>query len=134
MCIVIGAAAVVIGTGVGFYKYRHQKGKAQPGLTPAQAKALQVPFPQMTSNLKDDGLIQFTAVLQASDSGTKAEIVDLEPQIEDIFNQTTRQFTSDELRQVQGYQALKRKIQSGVNRLLPQGSVTAVYLEDTLVQ
>ncbi|MCL6548375.1 MAG: flagellar basal body-associated FliL family protein [Alicyclobacillus sp.] len=135
MSVILASVVVVIGGGVGYYLHLRHPAKHQAApLSPAQAKNLQVPFPQLTSNLKDDGLIQFTVVLQASDQATKAELVDLQPQIEDLFNLATRQFTSDELRQVSGYTRLKQRIRAGVNRLLPKGSVTAVYLENTLVQ
>lgn len=135
MLILIGSMAVVIAAAVGVYLYlQHGKGKHPAPLSAAQIKALQVDLPQLTTNLENNGLIQFTVTLQANDAATKKEISDLQPEIQDAINSTMRGFTSSDLGNAQGYTALKTAILTAVNHVLPKGQVSAVYLSQVVVQ
>ncbi|MDQ0190550.1 flagellar basal body-associated FliL family protein [Alicyclobacillus cycloheptanicus] len=132
----IGAIAVVLALGVGadrYLKSKHHSSKPA-ALSPAQLQSLQVSLPQMTTNLKGSGLIQFTLTLQADNSSTKSELTDLMPQIEDYVNETMRAYTPDSLEQQSGVTALKKQLRSGINHMLPTGSVTNVLFTSIVVQ
>lgn len=121
---------------VGSYFYiKHQLEPSKPKpLTAAQQAALQVPFPQTTTNLETDGLIQFTMVLQASDKNTKAEITQMTPDIQDLVNRTMLGFTADDLKQASGFDKLKSRIMNSINQELPSGKVTKVDLSQIVIQ
>ncbi|MCF8564762.1 flagellar basal body-associated FliL family protein [Alicyclobacillus tolerans] len=136
MASVLGSIAVLLAAGVGvdwYFKSAHTPKRPAP-LTAAQAKALQVNLPQTVTNLKGSGLIQFAVTLQAANAATKNELTDLQADVQDSINQTMRQFTPDELRTTQGYETLKNAIKTNVNDILPQGSVSQVYLSQVVVQ
>ncbi|GGI94683.1 hypothetical protein GCM10010885_00280 [Alicyclobacillus cellulosilyticus] len=135
MFIIIGSVAVVLAGAVGGYEYLKTSHKASHhALTPAQARALQLDLEPMTTDLKGDGLIQFSVTLQASDSATKQELNDLVPQIQDLLNATMRQYTAAQLRTSAGMAQLRADIRNRINRLLTHGRVTEVYLPQIIVQ
>lgn len=128
---------VVVGGGVGTYLYlKHNPAQAKPAqaLTPAEAEALQFTLPQMTTNLKAQGLIQFTLTLQADDKSTAHELAQMQNQIQDTVNLIMRTFSSNQLRTVSGFDQLKAALLKKVNQMLSTGHVTKVYLSQMLVQ
>lgn len=135
MISIIGGMAVLLAAGIGAYFYlKPGKGTHPAALTAAQARALQVDLPQLTTNLKNGGLIQFTLTLQASDAATKKELTDLQPDVQDSINQTMREFSSDDLKSVQGYNDLKNSIMTAVNHVLQKGHISAAFLSQVVVQ
>ena len=137
MLFIVLGIVVIAGAVIGYVLYakkHHAAGGAPPKLSAKQMAALQVTLPQMTTNLAGSGIIQFTLTLQADSKSTKNELNLMEPQISDTENGVMREFTSDELRTDAGLSRLKATIVSQVNRLLPSGKVTAVYLSQVLVQ
>ncbi|WAH35397.1 flagellar basal body-associated FliL family protein [Alicyclobacillus dauci] len=139
MLIIIIAIVVIVGGGVGAFMYltKHHSASAKASaqaLTPSQAVALQVPLPQMTTNLKNQGLIQFTLILQADSKSTKSELTEMQNEIQDTVNETMRQFTPDQLKDDKGLTTLKSAISSNVNSKLQKGRVTNVYFSQVLVQ
>lgn len=135
MISLIGGMAVLLAAAVGVYSYlKHSKGAHPKTLTAAQVKALQVNLPQLTTNLENNGLIQFTLTLEAADASTKQEITDLQPEIQDAINGAMRQFTATDLSSQKGYTSLKSTIMNAVNHVLPKGHVDAVYLSQVVVQ
>lgn len=138
MLTIILIIIVVAGGGAGAYWYllhHHSKtSSSSKPLSATQAAALQVTLPQMTTNLKSSGLIQFTLTLQSNDKSTKAEVDKMQNQIEDRVNQIMRQFTADDLRSVAGLDKLKATVRLDVNSLLPSGNITSVYFSQVLVQ
>lgn len=132
----IGALAVVLAAGVGVDRYlkaKHHPKKPAP-LTPAQQLALQVSTPEMTTNLKGSGLVQFTLTLQADKSGTKTELTDLLPAIEDYVNRTMRDYTPSSLEGTKGLLQLKNQLRTGIDHMLQSGSVTKVMFTTIVVQ
>jgi len=123
----------VIGLAAYFFFKPGQPHVRKP-LTAEQALSLQVAFPADTTNLQTDGLIQFTMTLQASDTSTKSEITAMQANIIDAVNRLMREFTGDELKQVNGYDKLESQIQSTVNQMLQNGKVTKVLLSQIVVQ
>lgn len=140
MLIIIVVIVVIAGGAVGAFTYlkHHHKGSSAKAsvhiLTPKEAAALQVTLPQMTTNLNSSGLIQFTLTLQADSQSTKQELTLMQNQVSDAINETMRQFTSTQLRDDQGINALKSAIVSKINAMLQTGRVTSVYLSQVLVQ
>ncbi|SIS90491.1 flagellar basal body-associated FliL family protein [Alicyclobacillus vulcanalis] len=137
MLIMVIGIVVVAGGVIGYLLYakKHHATGGQPAkLSAKQMANLQVTLPQMTTNLAGSGIIQFTLTLQADSKSTKNELTLMEPQISDAVNGIMREFTSDQLRTDAGLNQLKATIVSQVNRLLPSGKVTAVYLSQVLVQ
>ncbi|AEJ43275.1 flagellar basal body-associated FliL family protein [Alicyclobacillus acidocaldarius] len=137
MLMIVLGIVVIAGAAIGYLLYskkHHAAGGAPPKLSAKQMADLQVTLPQMTTNLAGSGIIQFTLTLQADSKSTKNELNLMEPQISDAVNGIMREFTSDELRTDAGLNRLKATIVSQVNRLLPAGKVTAVYLSQVLVQ
>ena len=135
MISIIGGMAVLLAAGVGAYFYLKPGKATHPvPLTAAQARALQVDLPQLTTNLKGGGLIQFTLTLQASDASTKKELTDLQPDVQDSINQTMREFSADDLKTVQGFNALKSAIMTNVNHVLQKGHISAAFLSQVVVQ
>lgn len=137
MLMIVLGIVVIAGAAIGYLLYskkHHTAGGAPSKLSAKQMADLQVTLPQMTTNLAGSGIIQFTLTLQADSKSTKNELNLMEPQISDAVNGIMREFTSDELRTDAGLNRLKATIVSQVNRLLPTGKVTAVYLSQVLVQ
>ncbi|WP_206830790.1 flagellar basal body-associated protein FliL [Alicyclobacillus fructus] len=137
MLIIVIGIVVVAGAAIGYVLYakkHHGAGGAPPKVSAKELADLQVTLPQMTTNLAGSGIIQFTLTLQADSKSTKNELNLMEPQISDAVNGIMREFTSDELRTDAGLNRLKSTIVSQVNRLLPNGKVTAAYLSQVLVQ
>lgn len=133
----IGALAVVLAAAVGVDRYlsgRHHHPKKPAPLSPAQQLALQVSLPQMTTNLKDSGLVQFTLTLQANNSATKTELTDLTPEIQDYINETMRGYASQTLEEASGVATLKNQVRSGIDHMLQSGSVTNVMFTTIVVQ
>jgi flagellar protein FliL len=119
----------------GYFYVKHQLHPAkQKPLTAAQQAALQVAFPQATTNLESDGLIQFTMVVQATDKDTKTEITQLMPDIQDLVNRAMLGFTADALKQTAGFDKLKASIMASVNQELPSGKVTKVDFSQIVIQ
>lgn len=136
MIIIVSVIVVIAGGVVGTFLFL-KGSKASKGptvLTPAQERALQIDFPQMTTNTSDGGLLQFTVTLQGSDSSTTSEITVLEPQIEDELNNTVHQFSSADLKAPTGQEKLSAIIEQNVNKLLPTGKVTKVLFTQWVVQ
>lgn len=136
MISLIAVMAILLVVAIGAYDYvKHSKTTAAAKvLSPVQAKALQVGLPQLTTNLKNAGLIQFTLTIQASNAATKKEVLDLQPEVQDVINETMRQFTAADLSTEQGYVSLKASIVKAIDGVLPKGSVSAVYLSEIVVQ
>lgn len=135
MLSIIVLIVILAGGGVGTYMYlhHHKAGTNQP-LTPAQAASLQFTLPQMTTNLKSQGLIQFTLTLQADNKKTEKSLQQMQNQIEDSINEIMRQFAPDQLRDDKGLNALKNTVLTTVNQMLQTGRVTNVYFSQVLVQ
>ncbi len=137
MLSIILTVAVLCAASVGVYYYIKHKSavSSEPKqLTAAEQAALQVTFPQMTTNLETDGLIQFTMTLQASDNKTKDEISQMIPDIQDIVNRTMLSFSANDLKQVSGFDKLKKSILTAVNSKLLNGSVTNIYFSQIVIQ
>ncbi len=136
MWTLIGTAAVVIAAAAGgTYYWKSQKAGAHEPvhLTAAEMKSLRVDLPETTADLQD-GLIQFTLSLEASDMRTKQELTDLSPVVEDAVNRALLQFTTAQLHSQVGVATLKQHIMTDVNALLPSGRVTGVYFATIVVQ
>lgn len=136
LLIILLVIAILCVAGVGIYVFTSKKDgpAAKPVLTAQQQEQLQISFPEMTTNLGSDGLIQFTMTLQANSSSTKSEIKSMMPEIENSVNGLMRRFTGAQLKQVSGFNALRTAIQTTVNQELQKGSVTNVYLSQIVVQ
>ncbi|MCL6631985.1 MAG: flagellar basal body-associated FliL family protein [Alicyclobacillus herbarius] len=137
MSAVILGFAVCLAVAVGWYKYKRPTATAKPvnkSLSPAQQNALLVQLPQTTTNLKGDGIVQFTIALLPMDGETKKELSDLQPAILDVLNETMRQFTAADLSTVGGVNRLKRTILDRVNQVLPQGRVDKVLIVSLVTQ
>lgn len=140
MMIAVLVIVVLAGVGVGAITYlkKHHSPSRSKGkpvrLTAKQASELQVTLPEMTTNLNASGIIQFTLTLQADNKSTTKEITLMENQIDDQVNEIMRQFTTSQLRNDTGLNKLKSTIRTDVNKLMPTGSVTNVYLSQVLVQ
>ncbi|WP_258110255.1 flagellar basal body-associated protein FliL [Alicyclobacillus sp. SP_1] len=134
--IILLVIAILSVGGVGIYVFTSKKDgpAAKPVLTAQQQEQLQISFPEMTTNLGSDGLIQFTMTLQANSTSTKNEIKSMMPEIENSVNGLMRRFTGTQLKQVSGFNALRTAIQTTVNQELQKGSVTKVYLSQIVVQ
>ncbi len=140
MVVIVVIIVVLAGVGVGAFTYMTKRVAAHSAnnkvvtLSAKQAAQLQVTLPQMTTNLNSAGIIQFTLTLQADSKSTTKELNLMQNQIEDQVNEIMRQFTTDQLRNDTGLNKLKAAIRTSVNKLLPTGSVTHVYLSQVLVQ
>lgn len=137
MIITVAIILVVAGGGVGAYlylKHRSKTGSTPHRLSASQAAALQTTLPQMTTNLKSSGLIQFTLTLQSNNKGTKAEVEKMRSQIEDKVNETMRHFTPSDLKSAQGLSKLKNTVLASVNSMLQTGKITNVYFAQVLVE
>jgi flagellar FliL protein len=134
--IILLVIAILSVGGVGIYVFTSKKDgpAAKPVLTAQQQEQLQISFPEMTTNLGSDGLIQFTMTLQANSTSTKSEIKSMMPEIENSVNGLMRRFTGTQLKQVSGFNALRTAIETTVNQELQKGSVTKVYLSQIVVQ
>jgi flagellar protein FliL len=136
MLSIIVGMVVIVGLAVGVYEMfvKPHKHSGPVHLTSAQQAALQYAIPEMTTNLKGSGVVQFTVTLQASDKSTLAELKELTPSIEDALNETMREFTMQDLTTSTGLTRLKSQIESSVNERLPQGKVTNVLLPTVVAQ
>ncbi|MCY0896881.1 MAG: flagellar basal body-associated FliL family protein [Alicyclobacillaceae bacterium] len=136
LLIILLVIAILSVGGVGIYVFTSKKDgpAAKPVLTAQQQEQLQISFPEMTTNLGSDGLIQFTMTLQANSTSTKNEIKSMMPEIENSVNGLMRRFTGTQLKQVSGFNALRTAIETTVNQELQKGSVTKVYLSQIVVQ
>ncbi len=135
MLSIIASVTLLCVIGVFLYFNLRSHGSSQPvQLTASEQAALQVSFPQETTNLQTDGLIQFTMVLQASDKKAKDEVTQLTPDIQDTVNRIMLQFTSDQLKQVSGFDKLKQMILQNVNQRLQHGQVTKVDFSQIVIQ
>lgn len=131
--IILAVVVVVCGLGVGGYYYLTHRSKTPKPPTAAQLQALRVDLPENTTNLAD-GLIQFTVSLEAADKASKQDITDMLPVVEDVVNQSMRQFTKSELQSSNGLRDLKDKIISALNQRLAGGKVTNVYFSTIVIQ
>lgn len=133
--IVVGMV-LVVGLGVGAYLtyFKHPAHKGPVKLTSSQQAALQYTVPDMTTNLKSSGVVQFSVTLQASDKATLNELKELTPSIQDVLNETMRQYTMDDLTSSAGLAHLKSSILVSVNAILPKGKVTKVLLPTIVAQ
>lgn len=128
------ALLCILGVGAYFYmKNRISPSNPKP-LTAAEQASLQVTFPQATTNLQTNGLIQFTMVLQASDKKTKDEVTQMTPDIQDLVNRTMLGFTADDLKQTSGFDRLKASILTSINQKLQNGKVTKVDFSQIVIQ
>ncbi len=135
MLYIIGGMGLLVALAVGGYFYF--KSAMQPHApkppTASELKDLLVDLPENTTNTKD-GLIQFTAHLQAADKETKSEITDLLPMLQDAVNKSMHQFTDAELKTADGQNRLAQDILRRVNALIPGGKITQVYFSTWVVQ
>ncbi|MCL6442023.1 MAG: flagellar basal body-associated FliL family protein [Alicyclobacillus sp.] len=132
--VICGVAVLMLVGAGGYWYFLHRNSPHRHvALSPAQARALQIDLPQMTSNLQD-GLIQYAVTLQASDVKTKSQIIQIQPEVEDALIRTMHEFTSKQLKGTAGYDALKLKIEAAVDQLLTGGKVTKVYFSSQIVQ
>jgi len=136
MFIIILILILVGGTAIGIVMYLKKSSKPHvvKPLSATQARKLQVDFPQMTTNLKDSGLIQFAITLQANDSKTKTELNDMQPAIQNVVNLKMKDFTPDQLKSSSGLANLESSLKVSINSILPEGNITEVYLSDEIVQ
>ncbi|MCL6625938.1 flagellar basal body-associated FliL family protein [Alicyclobacillus shizuokensis] len=137
MSAAIAAIAVCLAVAVGWYKYWRPTATAKPDnktLSPAQQHALLVQLPQTTTNLKGDGLVQFTIALLPQDDTTKQELSDMKPALLDLLNATMRRFTAAQLATDTGVNQLKQTVLDRVNQLLPDGRVEKVLILNLVTQ
>ncbi len=136
MLSIIVVMVVVIGLVIGAYEcFLNPHKQTDPlHLTAAQQAALQYAMPQMTTNLKGSGIVQFSVTLQASDKSTLDELKTMTPEIEDVLNETMRNFTTQDLTTSGGLSQLKSQIKASVNAQLATGKVTKVLLPSVVAQ
>lgn len=134
MLSIIVGMVVIVGLAIGTYELFLKPKHGPEPLSAAQQVALQYALPQMTTNLKGSGIVQFTVTLQASDKSTLAELKTLTPDIEDVLNETMRQFTTGNLTSAAGLDEVKANIKTAVNARLSSGKVTKVLLPSVVAQ
>ncbi|MCL6636886.1 MAG: flagellar basal body-associated FliL family protein [Alicyclobacillus sp.] len=136
MLLIILGVAVVLALAVGsylFWRHRQAANSNPKPPTASEIKQLRVDLPEMTTNLKD-GLVQFTLSLEADSAGTKTELMDLQPQVQDAVNRTLREFAAGDLKSQAGLAKVKGALLDAVNAVLPQGRITGVYFATVVVQ
>jgi flagellar FliL protein len=135
MLYIIGGMALLVSLAVGGYFYYKSatKPSAPHSQTASEVRDLLVDLPENTTNTKD-GLIQYTAHLQAADKQTKSEMTDLLPILQDAVNKSMHQFTDAELKTADGQNRLAQDILRRVNALIPNGKITEVYFSTWVVQ
>jgi flagellar protein FliL len=96
--------------------------------------ASQYDLGKITTNLQGDSLIQVSISIQGDNANVKKEIEERKAQVKDIINSILHTTASSDIQKADGYQNLKQRIVTNLNKVMQEGKVTDAFLSDIVVQ
>ncbi len=134
LLIIVGVIVIVVVAAIFVVIQLTSKPHKAPPPTPAQLQAWQFSVDKITTNLQGSSIIQIQVTLQAPNSKVLAELTARLAQLDDSVIGVLHNISSQVLLAPNGRQLLKEQIMSRINSYLTSGKITAVYIQQLIVQ
>ncbi|AEH53201.1 flagellar basal body-associated protein FliL [Weizmannia coagulans] len=88
----------------------------------------------MTTNLKDNHIVQIAIKIEGNDKKAKEELTKRDFQIKDIMIDELSNMNMQDLQSEQGKQKFKTDIKNRLNKMMQDGEVVNVYITSFVIQ
>ncbi|GER65631.1 flagellar protein FliL [Weizmannia acidilactici] len=88
----------------------------------------------MTTNLKDNHIVQIALKIEGNDKKAKEELTKRDFQIKDIMIDELSSMTMQDLQGVQGKEKFKTDLKNRLNKIMQDGQVVNVYITSYVIQ
>ncbi|OPG15670.1 hypothetical protein B2M26_11490 [Ferroacidibacillus organovorans] len=131
--ILIPALAVVVLGGAAAYKFLFSS-KVHAPPTAAQLQSWQYNVDKITTNLQGSSMIQIQLTLQALSTKVDTELTERNAQLDDVVIGVLHNLSASQIEAPGGRTYMKDLILKRVNAILTTGKITAVYIQNMIVQ
>ncbi|KHD86508.1 flagellar basal body-associated protein FliL [Bacillus ginsengihumi] len=114
------------------FKTEHTQKKSSPSIDEVVKSSVDID--QMTTNLKDNHIVQISIRLEANDKKAKEELTKRDFQIKDMMIDELSEMTSKDLQGEKGKVKFKTDLKNRLNKVMQDGEVVNVYITSYVIQ
>lgn len=131
--IIILTIAILFVAAASFYEFVYRPGLHAPP-TAAELESWQFQVDKITTNLQQQGVIQVQFTLQAPSSAVVNELGERDAQVDDAVIGVLHGLSPTDIMEHGGRELLKSAIKRAINAFLTTGKISAVYIDNMIVQ
>lgn len=132
--LMFAAVLILMGAGGAIYSIKYMDDRAQTQPSIDEVIKLSVEVPEITTNLKDDTLIQISFMIETDDREAREELEKREFQIKDIVINELSEIESRQLKGKKAKQDMEDKLTEQINGLMQEGEVVEIYTTSSILQ
>ena len=132
--LMFAAVLILMGAGGAIYSMKYMDDRAQTQPSIDEVIKLSVEVPEITTNLKDDTLIQISFMIETDDSEAREELEKREFQIKDIVINELSEIEARQLKGKKAKQEMEDKLTEQINGLMQEGEVVEIYTTSSILQ
>lgn len=114
------------------FKTEHTQKKSSPSIDEVVKSSVDID--QMTTNLKDNHIVQISIRLEANDKKAKEELTKRDFQVKDMMIDELSEMTSKDLQGEKGKVKFKTDLKNRLNKVMQDGEVVNVYITSYVIQ
>ncbi|MBE6182761.1 flagellar basal body-associated protein FliL [Heyndrickxia ginsengihumi] len=114
------------------FKTEHTQNKSSPSIDEVVKSSVDID--QMTTNLKDNHIVQISIRLEANDKKAKEELTKRDFQVKDMMIDELSEMTSKDLQGEKGKVKFKTDLKNRLNKVMQDGEVVNVYITSYVIQ
>ena len=132
--LMFAAVLILMGAGGAIYSinYMGDGAQTQPSIDDVIKRSVEVP--EITTNLKDDTLIQISFMIETDDREAREELEKREFQIKDIVINELSEIEARQLKGKKAKQEMEDKLTEQINGLMQEGEVVEIYTTSSILQ
>jgi len=128
------AMLILMGAGGAIYSIKYMDDGAQTQPSIDEVIKLSVEVPEITTNLKDDTLIQISFMIETDVKEAREELEKREFQIKDIVINELSEIEARQLKGKKAKQEMEDKLTEQINGLMQEGEVVEIYTTSSILQ
>ncbi|PQD95860.1 flagellar basal body-associated protein FliL [Pradoshia eiseniae] len=132
--LMFAAVLILMGAGGAIYSMKYMDDRAQTQPSIDEVIKLSVEVPEITTNLKDDTLIQISFMIETDDREAREELEKREFQIKDIVINELSEIEARQLKGKKAKQEMEDKLTEQINGLMQEGEVVEIYTTSSILQ
>ena len=132
--LMFAAVLILMGAGGAIYSMKYMDDRAQTQPSIDEVIKLSVEVPEITTNLKDDTLIQSSFMIETDDREAREELEKREFQIKDIVINELSEIEARQLKGKKAKQEMEDKLTEQINGLMQEGEVVEIYTTSSILQ
>ena len=132
--LMFAAVLIFMGAGGAIYSinYMGDGAQTQPSIDDVIKRSVEVP--EITTNLKDDTLIQISFMIETDDREAREELEKREFQIKDIVINELSEIEARQWKGKKAKQEMEDKLTEQINGLMQEGEVVEIYTTSSILQ